>query len=247
MKPRTKNSKQTGATLMEVLVAMSISLVVTAAMIAMMANSLGSTTRIIQMTKLSDDMRVALQMMSRDVRRSSYNIDSMLCYANDDCGKDADDALVMVDDIKILNANTCLVFLSDREHDNYESAIAAGGFRQMPVDTDGDGAPDAGVIEMWAGTGDVDTTSMDPSALCAKDAGADGWVEITNPRNMDIFAFSVDDNLSYTQVVKDDGVNPTVSQRVRKVRMNMQGRLVLDNTIVRQMEDIIAVRNDLLL
>ena len=77
MKVLTMNSKQTGATLMEVLVAMSISLVVTAAMIAMMANSLGATARIIKMTKLSDDMRVALQMMSRDVRRSSYNANSM--------------------------------------------------------------------------------------------------------------------------------------------------------------------------
>ena len=62
---------QKGASLMEVLVAMSISLVVTASMVALMANSLGSTARIIKMTKLTDDMRIALQMMTRDVRRSS--------------------------------------------------------------------------------------------------------------------------------------------------------------------------------
>jgi hypothetical protein len=29
--------------------------------------------------------------------------------------------------------------------------------------------------------------------------------------------------------------------------MNMQGRLVMDNAIVREIEDVIAVRNDLLL
>jgi len=40
-------SQQKGMSLMEVLVAMSISLVVTASMIALMANSLGSTARII--------------------------------------------------------------------------------------------------------------------------------------------------------------------------------------------------------
>ena len=237
MKAPTMNSKQTGSTLMEMMIAMSISLVVTAAMIAMMANSLGSTTRIIQMTKLADDMRVALQIMSRDVRRSSYNVDSLLCYANDDCNTDG--ALVAVGDITINAGGDCLVFQTDREHDNYVSAVAAGGFRQVMVDPDGDGV-DVGAIEMWTGSGD-------PSTICAAAAGADGWVQITNPRNMDIFTFSVDDNLSYTQVVKDDGVNPPVSQRVRKVRMNMQGRLVLDNTIVRQMEDVIAIRNDLLL
>ena len=238
-KPVNKLYRQRGASLMEVLIAMSISLVVTAAMIALMANSLSSTARIIHMTKLSDDMRVALQMMSRDVRRSSYSINSMRCYANDDCGKDGDGALVIVGDITINGDNDCMVFLTDREHDNYESDIAAGGFRQIPVDPEGDGST-VGVIEMFTGTGD-------PAGICDSAAGTDGWVEITNPENMDIFDFNIDTSLSYTQVVKDDGVNPTVSQRVRKVRMDMQGRLVLDNTITRHMEDVIAVRNDLLL
>ena len=77
---------QAGASLMEVLIAMSISLVVTAAMIAMMANSLGTTARIVKMTKLADDLRVTMQMMTRDVRRSSYNARSMFCYGNPDCG-----------------------------------------------------------------------------------------------------------------------------------------------------------------
>jgi type II secretory pathway pseudopilin PulG len=237
MKTQMMKYKQSGATLMEVMVAMSISLVVTASMIALMASTLGSTARIVKMTRLSDDMRVALQLMSRDVRRTSYNINSIYCYANDDC--DSDGATVAVGDITINGGNDCLVFLTDREHDNYASDIAAGGFRKVLVDPDGDGT-DVGVIEMWTGTGD-------PTAICDAAAGASGWVQITNPDNMDIFEFSVDDDLSYTQVVKDDGAGDTVSQRVRKVRMDMQGRLVLDNTIVRRMEDIISLRNDLLL
>ena len=105
MKGLTMNSKQTGATLMEVLVAMSISLVVTAAMIAMMANSLGSTARIVKMTKLTDDMRVALQMMTRDVRRSNYNADAMFCYANDNCASDG--AVTSAGEIHINSDNDC--------------------------------------------------------------------------------------------------------------------------------------------
>ena len=57
----------------------------------------------------------------------------------------------------------------------------------------------------------------------------------------------IDEDLSYTQVIQDDGMGNTLSQKIRKVRMDIQGRLVLDNSISRQMEDIIAVRNDLLL
>ena len=81
---------------------------------------------------------------------------------------------------------------------------------------------------------------------CADDAGAAGWVRITDPESLDIFAFSVDDDLSYEETILDNGVD-TVTQRVRKLRMDMQGQLVLDNTIQRHIVDVIDVRNDLLL
>jgi type II secretory pathway component PulJ len=227
-------NRQSGTSLMEVLVAMSISLVVTASMIALMANSLGTTTRVIQMTKLTDDMRIALQMMSRDVRRSSYNANSMFCYANDDCGSDG--AITAAADITLVDqdsdsVNDCFTFLMDRDHDGDSTEDNAGGFRRVT-------AGGVGVIEMWTG---------DEAPDCTDGAGSAGWVQITNPEHMDIFDFSIDDDLSYSQVILDDGAGNTVSQKVRKVRMDIQGRLVLDNSITRQMEDIIAVRNDLLL
>jgi Tfp pilus assembly protein PilW len=220
---------QLGAGLMEVMVAMSISLVVTASMVALMSNSLSSTTRIIKMTKLADDMRVAMQMMTRDVRRSSYNANSMFCYANDDCATDG--AITAAGDITIADSNDCFTFLMDRDHDGDSTEDDAGGFRRV---TSGG----VGVIEMWTG---------DASPDCDAAAGSLGWVQITNPDNMDIFTFIIDDNLSYTQVIQDDGAGNTLSQRVRKVRMNLQGRLIMDNTIVRRVEDVINVRNDLLL
>ena len=152
----------------------------------------------------------------------------MLCYANEDC--DADGAITAAADITI-NGATCFTFLLDRDHDGDSTEDNAGGFRQVTVGG-------IGVIEMWTG---------DQNPDCTDAAGAAGWVQVTNPDNMDIVAFTVDENLSYTQVVKDDGAGNTVSQKVRKIRMNMQGRLVLDNTINRTIEDIISVRNDLLL
>ena len=149
--------KQSGATLMEVLVAMTISLVATAAMIAMMSNSLGTTARIIKMTKLTDDMRVALQMMTRDVRRSSYNANSMFCYANENCATDSS-GLALPGDVVIADTADCFTFLTDRDHDGDSTENAAGGFRRV---TDGD----IGVIEMWTG---------DNAPDCTDDAGAAG-------------------------------------------------------------------------
>lgn len=220
---------QAGATLMEVMVAMTISLIVTASMVALMANSLANTTRIIKMTKLADDLRVAMQMMTRDVRRSSYNANSMFCYANDDCASDG--AVIAAGDVTIAAGNQCFTFLTDRDHDGDSTEDDAGGFRRVVSDG-------VGVIEMWTGDAEPD---------CSDAAGAAGWVQITNPDNMDIFAFTIDDNLSYSQPIRTDEIGTVLlEQRVRKLRMNVQGRLVMDNNITRTMEDVINVRNDLL-
>jgi type II secretory pathway component PulJ len=226
--------QQAGATLMEVLVAMSISLVVTASMVALMANSLGSTTRIIKMTKLSDDMRVAMQMMTRDVRRSSFNANAMLCYGNEDCGTDG--TLTVAGDINLVDidaddVNDCFTFQMDRDFDGDSTENDAGGFRRVSVG-------DVGVLEMWTGGAAPDCTAA---------AGSAGWVEVTNSADVDITGFSIDENLSYTEVVLQDVYGNTLSQKVRKLRMNLQGQLVMDPTIVRRVEDVISVRNDLLL
>ena len=232
MKSRLLKARQTGATVMELMISMAMSLIVTSSMIIMMGNSLGNTARIVQMTKLSDDMRVALQMMSRDVRRSSYNANSMFCYANQDCGTDG--AITAAADISLVDldaddSNDCFTFLMDRDHDGDSTEDNAGGFRR--VTTGG-----VGLIEMWTGNAAAD---------CTDDVNAAGWVQITDPEQMDIFDFSIDDDLSYTDEILKNDVT-TVSQRVRKVRMNLQGRLVLDNTIQKEMEDIISIRNNLL-
>jgi len=225
---------QLGASIMEVMVAMSISLVVTASMVALMSNSLSSTTRIIKMTKLADDMRVAMQMMTRDVRRTSFNADAMLCYGNADCATDGSVALpgdVTLVDLDADTVNDCVTFLMDRDFDGDSTENDAGGFRRVAVGG-------VGVIEMWTGGATPDCTAA---------AGAAGWVEITNPDNMDITTFSIDDSDSYTEVVLEDINGNVLSQRVRKLRVSMSGNLVMDPTIVRRVEDVISVRNDLLL
>jgi prepilin peptidase dependent protein B len=222
--------RQAGFSLMEAVVAMSISLVVTAAMVALMANSLGTASRIVGMTKLSDDLRSTMQMLTRDVRRTSYNANAMLCYGNDECYTDG--SLTMTGDIVISNAEDCFTFQLDRLSDGNSTNDAAGGFRR--VEEGGVGA-----LEMWTGGS---------APNCAAGSGGD-WVRITNPDSMDITNFNVnDDDLSYTQVIFDNGVT-TISQRVRKLRFQIDAALVNTSgvAITRHMEDVISVRNDLLL
>ena len=220
---------QAGFSLMEAVVAMSISLVVTASMVAMMANSLGSTSRIVNMTKLSDDLRSTMQMLTRDVRRASYNANAMFCYGNENCFSDG--SVTLAGDLVINNAQDCFTFQLDRLHDGNSTNDAAGGFRRR---VEGD----VGALEMWTGNN---------APNCAAGAGGN-WVRVTNPDSMNITAFNInDDDLSYTQVIFDDGAGNTISQRVRKVRFQIDANLVSATGITRHMEDVISVRNDLIL
>jgi len=223
----TSIRRQAGFSLMEAVVAMSISLVVTAAMVALMANSLGNTSRIVNMTKLSDDMRSTMSMLTRDVRRASYNADAMFCYGNDDCYTDG--SVTMPGDVTVSGGNDCFTFLLDRDNDGDSTENNAGGFRRVTQGT-------VGLLEMWVGGNAPNCAATDSQ-----------WVRITNPDSMDITTFSVDTSLSYTQEIFNDGAGKVISQKVRKLRFLIDGRLVTDNTISRRMEDVISVRNDLLL
>jgi hypothetical protein len=151
----------------------------------------------------------------------------MYCYGNDNCGTDG--SATLAPDINISAGGDCFTYLLDRDHDGDSTESDAGGFRRVTVGG-------VGVIEMWIG---------DASPKCA--ASDENWVNITNPDSMDIATFSIDDNLSYTEVIFDDGGGTTLSQRVRKLRINLQAQLVADNSVNRRIEDVISVRNDILL
>ncbi len=219
---------QAGFTLMEAVVSMSISLVVTASMVALMANSLGNTSRIVNMTKLSDDLRSTMQLLTRDVRRASYNAGAFRCYANEDCFSDG--TVTMAADININDAQNCFTYQMDRSHDGNSTDDAAGGFRLSAIGG-------IGALEMW--TGDEDSA---PDC----DAEDTDWVQVTNPGSMNITGFNINDALSYSQVISDDGAGNTISQRVRKIRFRIDAQLVTAANITRRMEDVISIRNDFL-
>lgn len=225
---KTQNTltSQGGFTIMEVLLSISLSLVVTGAMVALMASSLRNTSRIVNMTKLTDDLRMTMQMLTRDVRRSSYNANAMYCYGNEDCGTDG--SAILAPDIAISDDGDCFTFLLDRDHDGDSTENDAGGFRRITVGG-------VGVLQMWVGNASPDCAASDSN-----------WSEVTNANSMDVSAFQVDDDLSYTEVVFDNGAGTTISQKVRKLRINMQARLVADNSVSRSIQDVISVRNDLL-
>ena len=209
---------------MEGMISLALSLVVTSAMVALMANSLGTTSRIIQMSQLTDQLRNTMSMLTRDIRRANYSANSAYCYANSDCGLDgSSDQFAEIS----FDGDSCFIFGMDRNWDGDAADDDAGGFRRV---TSGG----VGLIEMWVG---------DNAADC--DANDEDWVPITDPDFIDITDFVANDDDSFSSSVAGEA-GTTITQRTRQIQVQIEGELVRDSSITRRIEDVIKVRNDMI-
>jgi len=222
-----KLKRQTGITLIETMIGLALSMIVVTSMVSLMGNSLGSATRIIQMTQLSDELRNTMSMLTRDVRRANYNANSYKCYANSDCGTDG--IGLNIGEITV-DGTDCLIFNLDRDQDGSTNSYRAGGFR---LADDGTGV---GYIEMWVG--DAAATPA-----CGDNFGAANWIALTDSRFVDITTFFIDGSNSLTASLTEEG-GGTLNQRTRRINVQIVGELITDDTITRTMEDTIKVRND---
>jgi type II secretory pathway component PulJ len=217
-----------GVTLLEALISLALGVIVTGAMVSLMGNSMGSATRIIEMSQLTDELRNTMHLVTRDIRRANYSPLSHLCYGNSDCGSDG--TITGHGDISIssvLQTDDCVTFDLDRawDDDGGSTNNDSGGFRRTL-------SGGVGVIEMWIG---------DASPNC--NANSDDWVAVTDPGFVDITQFTVDDDDSFEDTVSEEG-GATFNQRVRQINITVSGQLIMDNDINRTLIDEIRVRND---
>ena len=200
---------QKGVTLLELLVAGLISLIVTSGMVILMASTLGTGTQTIKMTQLSAEMRTAMQIMTRELRRANHHSGYANCFGDTNClVNESVDAKVKEINIKknYVPNGDCFSFYYDRPQRcptppcsaaDYEAAqkdlnnAASVGpvtytdedtlaaFRLDTV-TDPDDGTVIGVVQMARGfTGTVAADTCPPIADV-------NWVNITNPGFVDI-------------------------------------------------------------
>ena len=244
---------QRGMTLIESMIALVVGLIVSAAMLALMSNTLGTGTKTIEMARLSQELRSVMQLVTRDVRRSSYNAEAIRCFSNIDCATDGTFANGLPGDISINEANDCLLFEMDRDHDGDPTDDAPGGFRLLTVDG-------IGRVQVWTGSGDTTCTSS-----------SSAWVNVTRPNLIDVRQFQVcleidasdaqcdgllpdgtsdpnmPDELSFNDVVEDDGAGNLTYQRTRKLYVRVAAQMIDDSAIAKTLVDVIRVRNDIIL
>ena len=217
---------QAGATLVELMIGLALSALVTTSMVILMANSFGTATRIIHMSQLSDELRNSMSMITRDLRRANYSANGIFCYGNSQCGAVGGISQQSGD---VLISGECISYTLDRNSDGNAANDPVGGFRR--VTTGG-----VGVIEMYTGAN---------STPCDTDTG---WFQLTDPGTVNVSAFEINDSASFTRVIPENETT-SFTNRQRQITLALEGQVVLEqesgvNMVNRRIEDVIFVRND---
>lgn len=220
-------------TLMELLVAGSISIIAATGMLILMANTLSSGSQTIEMSRVTQEMRTAMQIMTRELRRANYHDSFMACYGNVDCLNTLGIAS-KVGNIGINGSADCLWFWYDRPQTGTAVAITAepvAAFRRT----------------VSAGVGRLQmTTELTTAPNCDSDAN---WFDITDPDVVDVVGFNVDDSASFTETITEGGD----TQNVERVEVTLTAKRVEDPFVwigmdaanaQRELREMITVRNN---
>ena len=198
---RSPRRHQSGFTLIELLVSLVISLIAVSGMLIIMSTTVGTTAEVIETTRTSNELRTALELVSREVRRANFDEDFIRCIGVGDASCN-----FVTNQLAFENATAgaeCMTY-GYRRYD-----YAAGGW---PAD---DTQLERGAVRVNTGI-----LEFNPTGNCG---AANGWIQITDPAIVQITGFTIvdaegDDLLSHTQQV-----SANLSQAVRKFRVRLTG------------------------
>jgi Tfp pilus assembly protein PilW len=243
---------QKGMTLIELLVAGVISLIAVSGMVLVMASTLGTATQTIEMTRMTNDMRTAMQIITRELRRANYHTSWISCYGNTACldnlGFTNRIVQIQIGDSVTAGDKDCLWFWYDRPQPCPTTSCTATELAaaQTAVTAEYVAAFRRAVT---GGVGRIQmTTTQTAAASCAT---SPGWVDITDPNIIDVMSFNVNNDDSFVEIFNVD----LDSQRVEKISLTMTAKLKADasvrswiqlntNGASRELTEFISVRNN---
>jgi prepilin-type N-terminal cleavage/methylation domain-containing protein len=226
--------RQAGFTLIELLVSLVISLIAVSGMLIIMSTTVGTTAEVIETTRTSNELRTALELVSREVRRANFDEDFIQCIG---VGDSACNLVSNQLGFVATPGDECMSY-GYRRYD-----YATGGW---PVD---DTLLERGAVRVNADEG---TLEFNDGGTCA---AGDGWLQITDPSVVRVTGFSITDREGDNLLSHDQEVSANLSQAVRKYRVRLTGyscsvgpveTCAAANQNERAVETTIRVRNDLI-
>lgn len=226
LKPPTFPQRQAGLTLIELMIAIVAGLIVIGAALTFTVSTVRAYGENIRSTRLSQELRTGMNLVVRELRRAGYD--------------GAAPTRVMTDNVPsnfvTVSAPTggCLLYAYDRGVGAIGDAPASDDKRGIRYSTTD------GTVQMAVSGATSDCTDT-------------GWVDLTDPRVINITAFKPTVyQAPFCRVVASrdtdaDGVKDqfdTVEGNVRVVSLCLKGSLVSDPSVVRQMTDSVRIRAD---
>lgn len=211
---------QKGFTLVEMLLAVGISIFIAGALIAIFVANLNHYHKVIEINRLNYRLQSVMQVMVNDIRRAGYWAD-----ARNDLGLDQNNNPFMAAglDVAVNAAGDCITFSYDHNNDGLLPSISAStdderyGFRLM------NGAVQA----------------RPPGAALSCTAAAADWENMTNTNLVTVTA------LTFTLTNRTVTTGPTTQGIVyRSVDITLTGQLSGDATISKTLTQHVRIRND---
>jgi prepilin peptidase dependent protein B len=212
--------KQSGFTLTELLVALSLNILVLIALISIFVANLQHYRTVLNTNRLHQQLQSAMDIMSSDIRRAGY-----WANASNDLALNQNNNPFMASgtDISVGTGNTCILFTYDNSKNGSLPAISTSydderyGYRV-----------NSQVLQ---------TRPWGASFSCT--ASANAWENITDSTVILIT------NLTFTLNTQTITTGPGTARIIlRSVDITLTGRLTSDATVTKTLTEHIRIRND---
>ena len=242
-----------GFSLIELMVAMVAGLVVTGAVLAFTLSSMKSNSEYVLSTRLTQELRNSMDLITRDLRRAGYDQSALgnvatghaatfsrLQLCNDDGGCNS---ATTTGTVLATAPITCAVYAYDRD--------AVGGVGKGSVDLDNGevrafrlgqrtyNGRTVGVLEYGVSSGSdqpkCDDDSPDYTTYPPECVGT--WCSLSDPSKLDITSLSIVDNGTVV------GTAPSQVQ-IRDLTVTMVGRLAGSTEFTRELKSDVRIRSD---
>ena len=216
-KPSSAHSSR-GFTLIELMIAMVIALMFTVITVKLVANMFRTNTESIHMIQLSQEMRSAIQLISRDIRRSGYNDDSLASFLS----TQAINSGVTMGSLDANNIANCLQVLYD--------------------DLDGDAKNVVYRLRVISAIGRV-SVHFGAGASCDTPVADSAWVDISDPilTHVTGLEFVLDNHL--TDIAENLNSGNTIQVGVEQISITINARLRANTDVARSITNEVQLRN----
>jgi prepilin-type N-terminal cleavage/methylation domain-containing protein len=215
MKSKTR---QPGFSLIELMIALVAGLIVVGALLTFTVASVRANAQTVQATRLTQDLRTTMSLLVRELRRAGHDR-----TAESRVGTSTNSSRFT--GLTVSPDGDCVVLAYSRL-DHSDATPRAGewrAFRRVEI----------------GGVGVVQANFQSNPPVCGSN---DGWVEVTNPRQVNITALNFDATASNSIIAGlPVGID---SIGIRQVALTLSASLVSDPVVVRTVTEAVRVRAD---